>query len=213
MSLTWPGKDERERLELEAFLTTYRDLPHGSQLRIVRKRERPDYELATDEKRRVGLELTSVYRSDRSVPDEHLPRLNDRELYLPSPHQSEFDLLLDRTAERVREKVRSAQSFDRYPHMILAVYHNDHQSIHLRGAAIWRGWALKHAELVDAISPFKLCSSICQTSCLFLSGPVQMFVPVQPSRWFRADGPRAPRLALLGYCGAGPPLNSDPLAA
>jgi hypothetical protein len=69
---TWPSKAEAERWEIEAFLAHYSRLPDARMLEVVTKRERPDWvvrDLATREL--LGVELTSVYRDDRSVPDLH----------------------------------------------------------------------------------------------------------------------------------------------
>jgi hypothetical protein len=68
----WPNKNEREEYEIYNFIEHYKKLPQR-----IEKREKPDY-FAKIQNRDVcfGVELTSVYLSDRSVPDEHIPTLN-----------------------------------------------------------------------------------------------------------------------------------------
>jgi hypothetical protein len=76
---TWPLKAEREDYEIRGFIHHYVRLPHRRRLEVVERREKPDFflrDLATGE--HLGVELTSVYLSDRSVPDQHIPPLRRR---------------------------------------------------------------------------------------------------------------------------------------
>jgi hypothetical protein len=67
--MNWPNKGEREKYEIEKFIESYK--PRNFE--IIKKDECPDYivrDIKTGEL--FGVELTSVYLTDRSVPDEHI---------------------------------------------------------------------------------------------------------------------------------------------
>ena len=70
--IEWPSKYEAERWEVENLIRHYQQLPGGTIFEVVRKEERPDW-IVRDRASGVlvGIELTSVYLDDRSVPDFH----------------------------------------------------------------------------------------------------------------------------------------------
>ena len=61
-----------ERWEIENLIRHYQQLPGAATFEIVRKEERPDW-IVRDQTNGslVGIELTSVYLHDRSVPTTH----------------------------------------------------------------------------------------------------------------------------------------------
>ena len=40
--MKWPAKEEREQLEIDGFMESYQRLPHGEQLTIIEKSEKPE---------------------------------------------------------------------------------------------------------------------------------------------------------------------------
>jgi hypothetical protein len=68
----WPSKAQANRWEIEGFISHYRRLPGDRSFEIVRKHERPDWIVRDSANGAfLGVELTSVYLDDRSVPDVH----------------------------------------------------------------------------------------------------------------------------------------------
>jgi len=72
VSIEWPSKDEAERWEIENLIRHCQQFPGATTFEIIRKGERPDW-IVRDQTTGalVGIELTSVYLHDRSVPDIH----------------------------------------------------------------------------------------------------------------------------------------------
>ena len=71
-NVEWPSREEAERWEIQGFIDHYRRLPGQRMFDVVRRQERPNWIVrnsATGEL--IGVELTSVYLDDRSVPDRH----------------------------------------------------------------------------------------------------------------------------------------------
>ncbi|HEY3373612.1 MAG TPA: hypothetical protein VGK02_00920 [Candidatus Aquicultor sp.] len=67
MESYWPNRESREDFEIHVFIDAYRKLPHGRELEIVARRDKPDYFLKdTHSSYRVGVELTSVYLNDKA---------------------------------------------------------------------------------------------------------------------------------------------------
>src|SRR5690606_941387 len=72
-TMKWPNRDEREKFEIDGPIEAYERLPESRRLAIVSKGEKPDWivaDIVTGEE--IGVELTSVYLDDRSVPDKHM---------------------------------------------------------------------------------------------------------------------------------------------
>ena len=70
--MSWPKKNEREEFEINKFIEAYARLPGSPSLAVVSKREKPDYLVKDGAGVEIGVELTSVYIDDRSVPDVHM---------------------------------------------------------------------------------------------------------------------------------------------
>lgn len=126
--MKWPSKVERERWEIGEFLDVYRRLPHGLDLEVVEERDKPDFFVQeVGGVRRFGVELTSVYQDDRSVPDAHMNEAFDW-LNLQCDLE-QLALYEARLAQAVGEKVTIAKrEYDtRYP-LLLSVYVNEYIS-------------------------------------------------------------------------------------
>ena len=153
METSWPNRETRECWEIEAFIASYARLPHRRQLQIETKAEKPDY-WVTDPSSgdRFGVELTSVYIDDRSVPDDHIP---EREGLVPIPYDREqIELYKGRLVQAVREKVEKARrGYDTRSPLILSVYVNEYISIYLSSEELQE---LVHANeaVFDNIEPF-----------------------------------------------------------
>jgi hypothetical protein len=129
----WPGREEREQWEAEAFLEHYRKLSGARDLEFAARHERPDVLLrdATSGDL-VGLELTTVYLDDRSVPDVH-KRPDD---ILPVPFWPEEVLAYGaRVADAVHRKANLARTgYTMLPTMILSVHVNEYVTVHMTEA-------------------------------------------------------------------------------
>ena len=127
----WPNRDERERLEIEGFISAYSRLPHARRLEIVSKTEMPDYvvrDVATGDE--YGVELTSVYVDDRSVPDHHMPEQTGPE-WIPDD-KAELARYLRRLLDAVEVKIQKAcQGYRQDRPLILSIYVNEYVSIWL----------------------------------------------------------------------------------
>ena len=92
MSSNWPeDKQDRERKEISMFISAYLRLSHGRQLEVEQKRDKPDYflkDLLSGDM--FGVELTSAYLTDRSVPDEHKKCVEGLS-FIPLFHSAEED--------------------------------------------------------------------------------------------------------------------------
>lgn len=149
----WPKKDEREKLEIDGFIEAYKELINGRRLIVESKREKPDYFLKdplTDEI--IGVELTSVYLSDRSVPDEHM-KVRPTGTEIPYEPQAIEDYK-ERILEKIEEKVQKAQKgYDTTHRLILAIYPNEYLVIHI-DPEDWARFVEENNCFFDNISPF-----------------------------------------------------------
>lgn len=150
MTHVWPNRDSRERWEAEEFIRLYRRLRDRS-FEIVSKGERPDWILRdrhTDAC--AGLELTSVYLDDRSVPDVHM---------IPGDATIPFDehrlhLYELRLVDAVVGKVHKARSgYSTISPLILSVYVNEYDSIHMMPRD-WEALVRRHEAVFDDVRPF-----------------------------------------------------------
>ncbi len=82
--MNWPNKDECEGYEIQTFIDHYKRLPSRIEFIVIEKREKPDYFVKDKNKEEYyGVELTSVYLSDTSVRDNHIPTLNEKGIPIP----------------------------------------------------------------------------------------------------------------------------------
>lgn len=132
MKISWPNKTESESWEIEQFVYYYSLFHHDCELEIVEKGEAPDY-LVCDRQtnNKFGVELTSVYKNDRSVPDHHI-KCTDGSIHV---HYSGEELAnyTQRILDSIQSKINKAQKhYDQSHSLLLSVYVNEYISLYLR---------------------------------------------------------------------------------
>ena len=150
MSEPWQNKASREAFEIAEFIKHY-ERHYGNHLEIVQKVERPDY-LVRDSKTQglYGIELTSVYLSDRSVFEEHM--YPGSQIILEDP--GVVETYKKRILHTVTEKVQKARNgYDISHPVILSVYVNEYIGIYL-GVEEWKEFESNHKEVFENIAPF-----------------------------------------------------------
>jgi len=154
MKSEWPKKPDREQFEITKFISAYARLPNGRPFVVQSSRESPDY-LVMDTKTGeiFGIELTSVYMDDRSVPDEHMRPIDKWEQIHEDPAAMEKYKL--RLIERIRTKVQEARKhYDTTYPLILGVYINEFISIYMEESD-WRNLVRDNENTFDAMEPFR----------------------------------------------------------
>jgi hypothetical protein len=152
MECNWPDKETRENLEINGFIDAYKRLPHGRRFVIESKSDKPDYVLRDDLGIKIGVELTSVYLNNRSVPDEHIPI---SKAVMPIIDDADkLRIHLGRIVEAIRIKIEKANNLycKKLP-LILSIYVNEYISIHLTENNL-KGMVQDNTEVFDAMSPF-----------------------------------------------------------
>ena len=147
----WPNTAKAEAMEIEMTLKYLARFEGFSNLKIVQKRERPDYEIFNGyDSGLIGVELSSVYISDRSVPDEHMKR--GWHMFEPDPERIEE--YLRRIEQAIKSKMAKAQTgYDLYQTMILSLYINEFDSIFIEEEE-WKSWEASNRSLIDDLTPF-----------------------------------------------------------
>ena len=117
------------------------------------KQETPDYFLKDSKTGEMyGVELTSVYLDDRSVPDEHMKPIDGWEEIPDAPRSIEKHNL--RLIETIKTKVQKARRhFDTTHPLILAVYINEYISIYMEQSD-WANMVRANENIFDNIGPF-----------------------------------------------------------
>ena len=157
MTSNWPSKDDRESFEINNFIEHYKTLPNGRQLEIVGRGDNikagPDYflkDVATNEQ--FGVELTSVYIDDKSVPNFHKnPSPGSRTI----PNDSlAMEKYFERVKNSISEKIQTAKSnYDTSYPLILSIYLNEYISIFMDERA-WGAFFQRNEKFFDQITPF-----------------------------------------------------------
>ncbi len=150
--MNWPSKNDRENYEIQGFIESYKRLKHGKNFVVENEGEQPDRIVRdTETNERFGVELTSVYLDDHSVPDFHMKDDN-----IPVPYNSEQIRKYEkRILEKVIGKVCKARQFYRRDlPLILSVYVNEYISMRM-GIDYWKDFACRYDLLFDCIAPFK----------------------------------------------------------
>ncbi|MCK5642031.1 MAG: hypothetical protein KAJ19_14600, partial [Gammaproteobacteria bacterium] len=131
MTSTWPNKNLREQFEINEFIVAYEKLDHGRTFEVISKREGPDYFVKDIKSGEIfGIELTSVYSDDRSVPDVHKKPVNGIE-EIPFDH-SDLKEYQERLIETIIKKVSKAREcYDTTYPLILSIYVNEYISIYI----------------------------------------------------------------------------------
>ncbi len=153
--MNWPSKDARETYEINGFIEHYSELPAGRRLVILEKRENPDYLVKDQASGEVfGVELTSAYLSDHSVPNEHLKTLNGKSESIPF-NREEIEKFKNRLLEAIKTKVgKAVDSYDLTYPLILSVYVNEYRAIYMDRDE-WECFITDNQIAFDAMHPFK----------------------------------------------------------
>jgi hypothetical protein len=173
----WPTREQREDMEIRGFIKHYARLPHHRKLDIVERREKPDYflkDVATGG--HFGVELTSVYLSDRSVPDEHIPP-GPAHLFTTgiSYVEAELDQYKHRLLQAIADKVTKARNgYDLSYPLILSIYVNEYRAIFLDELSEWEQLVRDNESLFDNCYPF--------SEIVFWSLPNDMVFSACPSK-------------------------------
>lgn len=140
----------REAFEI-AEVIQYYEKHYGNHFEIIKKIERPDY-LVRDNKTQqlYGIELTSVYLSDRSVFEEHMHPVSQMILEDPDVIENYKKRILQTVAEKV-QKARSG--YDVSHPLILSVYVNESIGENL-GFEEWKEFEMSHQDVFKNIAPF-----------------------------------------------------------
>lgn len=149
-SIDWHNREFRESFEVNEFINYFFRL-HAIQLIINSKSEKPDYILQNkDSNKFIGVELTSVYLSNYSVPHLHM---RDGIECIPFD-QEKLGQYGKRLVEAVRTKIRKAQSGYNlvYP-LYLSIYVNEYIAIYM-DEIYWRNLVEENKVVFDDIYPF-----------------------------------------------------------
>ncbi len=151
--MKWPNKNEREYLEIEGFIKAYAKSPERHHFEVISKGECPDNivrDLDTGEE--YGIELTSVYLNDRSIPDMHI---NDHEGIVPIPYnEEEIEQYKKRIIDKIKKKASKARKhYDTSRPLILAIYVNEYISIYFNKPEL-EVFVKEYEEIFYMMSPF-----------------------------------------------------------
>lgn len=153
--MQWPDKASRENFEIDGFIKAYAKLKGSRKLSIVERGERPDFvvkEMATGEE--FGVELTSVYSNDRSVPNVHMVNVPAGELVEIPYNAQELQAYEARLISATADKVRKARAgYDISRPLILSVYINEYVSIYM-GKPELDDLVRRHQSFFDEMAPF-----------------------------------------------------------
>jgi hypothetical protein len=156
MTKDWPNKDNRELLEVNGFIKNYKKLPNGKAFEIVGKnlpnKAGPDYivkDIVNGDY--FGIELTSVYLDDRSVPDVHM---KDHDGPVEIPYEpDEIEKYKKHILEKIAKKVKKAAKYDKKFPLILSVYVNEYISIYM-DREDYQSLFDENESLFDGMQPF-----------------------------------------------------------
>ncbi len=152
--MKWPNKEQREAFEIDRFIGAHAKLPDGISFNVISKGERPDYIVVdSDTGNEYGLELTSVYCNDRSVPDRHI---SDHDGPVDIPYdEKELEQYKHRIIDKIKEKALKARKhYDTSRPLILAIYINEYISIYLDNADL-DSFLCSYEGLLDLMKPFQ----------------------------------------------------------
>ena len=152
--MNWPKKEQREKFEIDGFIEAFQLVPPHHSLTILSKGEKPDY-IVRDQKSglKFGVELTSVYLDDRSVPDAHIPDFDEKDPY--PQDESQIPAYMARLADAVREKIKRAKSgYDLTRQLILSIYVNEYVSIFMTETD-WRNLTRDFSAVFGNLHPFE----------------------------------------------------------
>lgn len=157
MSSNWPNKEARESYEISQFIEHYKKFPHGRHFEMIRRgdcvKSGPDCLVKDSTTQELfGVELTSVYNDDKSVPTAHIKQLTE-----PEPiryNQEQINKYLQRVKNTIATKIQAAKSnYDTSYPLILSVYINEYETIWIT-EKIWRSFIKQNDVFFDQIRPF-----------------------------------------------------------
>ena len=149
----WPKKEEREGLEIAGFVAAYYRLPGAVRFEVVRKGEKPDYIVrAAQTGQEYGVELTSVYLDDRSVPDVHM-RDDPDPVWIPED-KAELEAYRTRLVGAILDKIcKARKGYDTSRPLILSVYVNEYISIYMPSSEI-QAFVRRYDGVFENMAPF-----------------------------------------------------------
>jgi hypothetical protein len=151
--MRWPDRDRREAFEIAGFIAAYARLPGAVQLEVVAKGDRPDF-IVRDvlSRQEYGVEVTSVYLDDRSVPDIHMREQTGAE-QIPLD-EAELEQYCFRLAGSILNKIcKAREGYDRSRSLILAIYVNEYISLWMPLSKV-DAFVKRYDDLFDAMAPF-----------------------------------------------------------
>ena len=150
--MSWPDKLDREQFEIDGFIEAYARLPGSPRLTVVARGERPDFVVRdSDTKSEYGVELTSVYLDDKSVPLVHKTSTGRTDIPFDRERLEKYE---SRLISAIAEKVRKArEGYDATRPLILAIYVNEYIPIYL-GRNELEAMVQRNEAEFDAIAPF-----------------------------------------------------------
>ncbi len=152
----FPLKHDREKFETQEFIQHYQKLPHGRRLEVHDFREQkdcPDRILRdVEDGRLLGLELTSVYFDDKSVPQRHLRSTTRGAQDIPCCPEV-MEKYMARLLEAVKTKAQKAQAYSWAGPLMLSIYVNEYESIFIRPSE-WQEWVKVNKQFFDSIPIF-----------------------------------------------------------
>lgn len=149
----WPKKEPREGLEIAGFIAAYSRLSGTVQFEVMRKGEKPDYivrDVQTGQQ--YGVELTSVYLDDRSVPDEHM-RDDPDHVTIPDD-KAQLEAYRTRLVGAILDKIcKARKGYDTSLPLILSVYVNEYISIYMPGSEV-QAFVNRYDGVFENMAPF-----------------------------------------------------------
>jgi hypothetical protein len=150
--MKWPSTSEDEAFQIEKFVESYSRLPERVEFEIVSKTESPDYLVKDQNGREFGIELTSVYMDDRSVPDHHIQETNGHKEIPYDPKA--FEQYQKRIIGSIIEKIcKARKGYDLRNPLILAIYMNEYISIYLNEPELEK-FVDRYRGVFDSMDPF-----------------------------------------------------------
>jgi len=120
----WPTKEESEAWQIKQFVKMYGIVFPFKKFVVETKHEKPDFKIRdTTTGNYYGVELTSVYIDDQSVPIDHIPTLLGKKIF----EYKDSKLYRSRILASVKNKIQKAEKgYDTENPIILSVYLNEY---------------------------------------------------------------------------------------
>lgn len=146
----WPNKKEREDYEICEFIRHYNTILLGHRVELVEMCDNPDaFVKDVLSKEIFGVELTSVYLDNKSVPGLHM---NNEQTEIKDEIEK-IDLYKKRIIKSVLAKKEKASQYNKRYSLILSIYVNEYVSIFM-DKTVWYSFVNKNQNVFENISPF-----------------------------------------------------------